>query len=196
MSTKNSCAEVGRERCDHQFSFKICKEPDYSQGGALTYPLFTRVKRMNLFTRRCDHLPAIHKESDKRHLYKNGRSRWQETHTPKTGGKFLRQPFHKGRGIQSFSIHKRSETNGREIFCTQTFHKRGGISLLTFTHLVIPAALPPITSLSRIRGPITIPRGTTLRRRTLDRATGLSRTGTNTGCTLMHRRWRFGDLFG
>ena len=119
----------------------------YSQGGAITYPLYT-------------------KESDKRHLHKNGRSKWQETLTPTTGGKFSRQPFRKRKGIQSFNIHKLSDTNGREIFAHRLSTKGEGFSLLTFTHLVIPAALPPITSLGVIRGPITFPRGTTTRRRT------------------------------
>ena len=140
------------------------------------------MQKTRLFTRRCDHQPAIYKR------------KWEETLTPKSGGKFSRQPFHKRRGIQSFNIHKLSDTNGREIFAHRLSTKGEGFSLLTFTHLVIPAALPPITSLGVIRGPITIPRGTTTRRRTFDRATGLSRTGTNTGCTLMHRRWRFRGL--
>ena len=66
--------------------------------------------------------------------------------------------------------------------------------LFTVTPLLIPAARPPITSRSVSRGPITIPRGTTTRRRTLNRTTGFSRTGTSTGCAFMRRRWRFRDL--
>ena len=87
----------------------------------------------------------------------------------------MRQPVHKRRGIQSFNIHKLSDTNGKEIFQTDFQKKRGKeifqtVSFIKCTHLVIPTALPPITSLGGIRMPITLPRGTSTRRRTLDRA--------------------------
>ena len=112
----------------------------------------------------------------------------------------MRQPVHKRRWIQSFNIHKLSDTNGKEISQTDLQKERGEeilqtVSFIKCTHLVIPTALPPITSLGGIRMPITLPRGTSTRRRTLDRATGFGRTGTNTGTTLMHRRWRLRNLF-
>ena len=66
--------------------------------------------------------------------------------------------------------------------------------LFTVTPLLIPAARSPLAGRSVSRGPITIPRGTTTRRRPLNRTTGFSRTGTSTGCAFMHRRWRFRDL--
>ena len=159
-------------------------------------------KKPELFTRRRDHQPIRHTGQKGEPIHKAARS--PTRYTQKSGKRHLRkkrevnfcaQPLQKRGGIQSFNNHTFSDTNGRET-CTHGLSTKGEkFSLLTFTHLVIPTAGPPITSLGVIRGPITIPRGTTTRRRTFDRATGLSRTGTNTGCTLMRRRWRFGDLF-
>ena len=81
QQTKGSCAEVEGERRDHQFSCK-CKKPKIAQGGALTYPLFTKNPS---FVRRCDHLPTtlhgkghkhVHKENVHKEKPRGRRRRW------------------------------------------------------------------------------------------------------------------------
>ena len=175
--------------------------------GAITNPVRRKPYRRNGLQRKCQQKIPVPK-SEENDAITNSLLKYTKNQTIH---KAARSPTHylqrsKGRiysqgGAITYPLYKkvagdtyakRREANFRASLST----KGEGFSLLTFTHLLIPAALPPITSLGGIRGPITIPRGTTTRRRTFDRATGLSRTGTNTGCTLVRRRWRLGDLFG
>ena len=189
--------------------------PKSEENGAITNSLLKYTKT-RIFTRWRAHPPIIYEGQKGESIHKAVRSPTRyiqkkvtrDTYT-KPGGQGGRRHSHqkrevnfraslstKGEGFSLLTFTNLVRLTGGEVFAHRLSAKGEGFSLLTFTHLLIPAALPPITSLGGIRGPITIPRGTTTRRRTLDRATGLSRTGTNTGCTLMHRRWRFGDLFG
>ena len=69
------------------------------------------------FARRCDHLPAIS--------------------TPKTGGKLLHQPIRKKGYIQSFNIHKFSETNGREVLQSNFQKKRKDVVFFCKMHTLI-----------------------------------------------------------
>ena len=75
--------------------------------------------------------------------------------------------------------------------CTHKMHTH----FFKCTQLLVPTAPPPITRLGGGRMPITVPRGCSPRGGAPDRTTGFSRTGTDTGATLMHRRWRLRSLF-